>query len=439
VVAKAYNAGLGTFGGVFTPSILTILGVIMYLRFGWVVGHMGLWKTLLIVTISTSITFVTGLSISEIATDQVVRAGGAYYMISRSLGIETGGAVGCLAIMFLINAIATVMAALIVLGVYIWLERQEIRTTWGDVRQGIWLSLVRTGLFNIAGNPDPKNWRPHLLVLSGAPTKRWHLIELATSLTHNRGLVTVASVLPAGARNLAQQETLGITIRDYLERRGIQAFVKLIAAADPFAGAEQLVESYGIGPLVPNTILLGDTESSDDAVLTRYCGLIATCHQAKRNVVIFRGQPDTMPEIHRRQPRRIDVWWGGLQANGGLMLILAYLLGSSWQWQSAQISLKLVVSNEAAAQAAKVNLERLIDTLRIGACSQVIVANDQPFDNILKASSTDADLVFLGLATPDDAFPNYYQHLQHRTDSLPPTIFVLAAEDLAFSELLQKE
>jgi amino acid transporter len=66
----------------------------MYLRFGWVVGHVGLWQTLLIVTISTSITFLTGLSISAIATDQVVKAGGAYYMISRSLGIETGGAVG---------------------------------------------------------------------------------------------------------------------------------------------------------------------------------------------------------------------------------------------------------------------------------------------------------------------------------------------------------
>ncbi|MEK6254924.1 MAG: amino acid permease, partial [Gemmatimonadales bacterium] len=88
------GAGLGTFGGVFTPSILTILGVIMYLRFGWVVGNVGLSGALLIVTISTLITFLTALSISEIATDQRVRVGGAYYMISRSLGIETGGAVG---------------------------------------------------------------------------------------------------------------------------------------------------------------------------------------------------------------------------------------------------------------------------------------------------------------------------------------------------------
>ncbi|MEL6221808.1 MAG: amino acid permease, partial [Cyanobacteria bacterium J06627_8] len=88
------EGGLGTFGGVFTPSILTILGVIMYLRFGWVVGNVGLIGSLVIVTLSTSITLLTALSVCAIATDRVVRVGGAYYMISRSLGIETGGAVG---------------------------------------------------------------------------------------------------------------------------------------------------------------------------------------------------------------------------------------------------------------------------------------------------------------------------------------------------------
>ena len=88
------EGGLGTFGGVYTPSILTILGVIMYLRFGWVVGNVGLLGSLLIVTLATSITFLTSLSVAAIATDQQVRIGGAYYMISRALGIESGGAIG---------------------------------------------------------------------------------------------------------------------------------------------------------------------------------------------------------------------------------------------------------------------------------------------------------------------------------------------------------
>lgn len=345
------------------------------------------------------------------------------------------GALGCIAIMFLINPAATVAAAIIVLAIYLWLERREIRTTWGDVRQGIWLSLVRAGLLNISENADPKNWRPHLLVLSGAPTKRWHLIELATDLTHNRGLITVASILPRGARNLKQQEQIRSTIRDYLEKRGIQAFVKLIEAEDTSTGAQQLIETYGIGPLLPNTVLLGDTETDDAEARHRYFQIITKCHQAKRNIVILRNPPSKLP----RMPQRIDVWWGGLQSNGGLMLILAYLLRTGMRWRSVDICLKLVVSNQAAAQAAQTNLDKLIDTLSIGAQSKIIVAEGRPFDAILRRSSATADLILMGLANPDEQFAEYYMSLQQKTVDLPPTIFVRAAEDLAFSELLQKD
>ena len=84
----------GAFDGVFTPSILTILGVIMYLRMGWVVGNAGLWGTIIIVLIAHIISFSTGLSVSSIATDKKVGAGGVYYVLSRSLGLPIGGAIG---------------------------------------------------------------------------------------------------------------------------------------------------------------------------------------------------------------------------------------------------------------------------------------------------------------------------------------------------------
>ncbi len=723
---------MGTFSGVFTPSILTILGVIMYLRFGWVVGHVGLWLTLAIVTISTAITFLTGLSISAIASDQVVRAGGAYYMISRSLGIETGGAVGiplyfaqafsvalytigfaeslvqvfprfnltlvalittvavtalalqsasiaikaqyvimaaivlslfslvlgqgvepgvvpateapgtvgfwavlavffpavtgimagvnmsgdlknpsraipigtlaaigvgyaiymlipfllvaradsisliadplimrrmalwgdaillgvwgatlssaigsilgaprvlqalardgilpqklkwlgkgkgstdepflgtlftlgivlsavavgdlnviapiltmfflttymvlnvaaglegflqspsfrpafrvpwvlsllgavgCIAVMFLINAIATILAATIVIGIYVWLERREIQGTWGDLRQGLWMTIMRTALHRIEGSLDAKNWRPHLLVFSGAPTRRWHLVNLAAEMTHHRGLITIASVLPPGSRSVAQQESLEATLQHYLERQGIQAFVRLVTAPEPFTGMKQLIEAYGIGPLVPNTVLIGDTENLEDESCDRFCQMVTECHTAKRNVVIFRSQPEQYDAIQHRpsELRRIDVWWGGLHSNGGLMLILAYLLRTSQGWRGADVQLNLVVPNPAAQQAAEHNLAQLVQRLRLGATPHIILAEDRSFDQILRTTSAKADLVFLGLASPSDSFATYYRALQQRTADLPPTIFVLASEDLEFSDVLQKE
>ena len=85
---------LGAFIGVFTPTMLTILGVIMYLRMGWVVGNAGLGGALLIVALANVITLITALSLSALATNMRVGVGGAYYLISRSLGLEAGGAIG---------------------------------------------------------------------------------------------------------------------------------------------------------------------------------------------------------------------------------------------------------------------------------------------------------------------------------------------------------
>ena len=719
---RVNETGLGTFGGVYTPSILTILGVIMYLRFGWVVGNVGLLGTLLIVTLSTGITFLTSLSVSAIATDRIVRGGGAYYMISRSLGLETGGAVGiplyfaqalsvalytigfaesivdafgnfnqlyvalittiavavlaltsaeiaikaqyfimaaialslisfafghplettsieiwavpgqstesfwtvlavffpavtgimagvsmsgdlrepnrsiptgtlaavgtgyviymilpiflamradattlienplimkemafwgpailfgvwgatlssaigsilgaprvlqalardgvlprwlsflgngsgpndeprigtavtlgvatatvcigdlniiapvltmfflttymvlnisagiegflqspsfrptfkvhwslsmlgafgCLAVMFLINAVATVIAAVIVLAIFIWLQRRELETTWGDARRGIWMALVRQGILQI-GEEDTKNWRPHILVLSGIPKKRWLLIKFADDLTHNRGMITVCSVLPSSSRDVSQQSDMQETIREYVEKRGIQVLVRVVTATDFFDGAKLLVETYGIGPLTPNTVILGD--SQEPSRRDRYCQLIGHIHKAKKNVVILREDSDR----GFGQRRRIDVWWGGLQNNGGLMLLLAYLLRTDMDWRNAEIHLKLVVPEQTAAQPTQANVDSLIQSLRIGASSQVLVSQGRPFYEILHESSQDADLIFLGIRTPGENFTEYYQDLQSKTASLPSTVFVLAAPGFSYGEIL---
>ena len=97
----------GTFGGVFTPCTLTILGVIMFLRFGHVVGQAGVLHTLVIVFVAKAITTLTSLSLSAIATNTRVQGGGAYYLISRSLGREFGGAIGI--VFFFAQAIAVAM------------------------------------------------------------------------------------------------------------------------------------------------------------------------------------------------------------------------------------------------------------------------------------------------------------------------------------------
>ena len=87
------NAKFGT-APVFFTAISTILGAIMFLRFGYAVGNTGFIGTLSIILFAHLVTIPTGLAIAEIATNQRVRGGGEYYIISRTFGINVGAAIG---------------------------------------------------------------------------------------------------------------------------------------------------------------------------------------------------------------------------------------------------------------------------------------------------------------------------------------------------------
>lgn len=91
--AAATGHGFGT-APVFLASISTILGAILYLRFGYSVAHTGFMGTLLIILLGHLVTVPTALAIAEIATNRRVEGGGEYFIISRSFGASIGGAIG---------------------------------------------------------------------------------------------------------------------------------------------------------------------------------------------------------------------------------------------------------------------------------------------------------------------------------------------------------
>jgi len=85
--------GFGT-SPVFLASISTILGAVMFLRFGYAVGNVGMLGAMLVILIGHAVTIPTALAIAEIATNRRVEGGGEYFIISRSFGTTIGGAIG---------------------------------------------------------------------------------------------------------------------------------------------------------------------------------------------------------------------------------------------------------------------------------------------------------------------------------------------------------
>ena len=91
--ARSLKAKFGT-APVFFTAISTILGAILFLRFGYAVGTLGFWGVFIIIILGHSLTIPTALALSEIATNKRVEGGGEYFIISRSFGLNIGATIG---------------------------------------------------------------------------------------------------------------------------------------------------------------------------------------------------------------------------------------------------------------------------------------------------------------------------------------------------------
>ena len=142
VPGSQHGHGFGT-APVFLASVSTILGAILFLRFGYAVAHVGLWGSLMVIALGHLVTVPTVLAVSEIATNRRVAGGGAYYIVSRSFGESIGGSIGialyisqAISVAFYIVAFAQSFQP-----VYDW-----VATTYGLIPDPRWMSIPATVL-----------------------------------------------------------------------------------------------------------------------------------------------------------------------------------------------------------------------------------------------------------------------------------------------------
>ena len=120
-----------------------------------------------------------------------------------------------------------------------------------------------------------------------------------------------------------------------------------------------------------------------------------------KSLIIGRIDADRL--LLARHDREIHVWWGGLQRNGDLMLLLAYLLSRNAEWRGAQLVVTSLASSELMREKTQNHLNRLLPELRINARSEVLMKpHDMRVREVISAQSKSADVVFLGLPVPEE-------------------------------------
>ncbi len=351
-------------------------------------------------------------------------------------GVSLAGAASCFAVMLMIDAGATLIALFLTGLVFYLVKRRRLNAHWVDMRYGILIQIVRFAIHRLNKlKPDERTWRPNIMALSGSPKSRWHLIEMAHALTQHDSALTIASILPVEDWSAEKVDAMEASMRDYLEKRDVEAMVKIFPSPTMLSGARALVRAYGYGPLVPNTILLGDTEN--ESSFNEFADLIRMVYRTHRNLIMLRENENK----HSEEADEIHVWWGGNKDNIGLMLTLAYQIQKSPVWKQSKLIIKTIADSEDERDSTREWLENFIEDQRIPAAADVLIKQLPSFYDIIRQSSANAGLVFMGMRPPQDEEPTeeyarYYGSLMAATTEMPPLAFVLAAEEIEFRKVI---
>jgi hypothetical protein len=271
-------------------------------------------------------------------------------------------------------------------------------------------------------------------VFSNAAHRRPALVQFATWIEGGAGVTTVVQVLAGEGPTLTERcRELEAEIAAEIAERELQVFALVVAAPHVEVGASTIIQSYGLGPIRANTILLNwlDAEtSSPPAGLAEHL-FVRTLRAAVQlgvNVIVLDADEESWQAIEPRAAaeRRIDIWWSD-NATGRLMLLLAYMVTRAEEWRGATIHL-LVWVRSGAEEKMAATLTQMLDDVRINA--EIETVPELTHDKLV-ARSRDAALVLLPLRLRQlHAVDLFNEPIDALLAELPLVALVAAAKDI---------
>ncbi len=353
--------------------------------------------------------------------------------------VSFAGFLACFYVMSVIDLPIMLAASFICAGIYLNIQRRSLNMAYGDARHGMWAALVRTALRHLHRTEfHPMNWRPNLVVFGGPHDRRRHLIELGSAIVQERGIVSYIQMLEgevrehAGSRRMVQRQ-----LDEELGAGFANVFCRVDIVPEPYRGLVTVAQSYGIGALEANTVMLGWIHKRERA--QRYFSALDELHRLDNSLLLVNHDPQRGLGSYRR----IHIWWGGLHGNGAMMLLVAYLLTSHHRWRGAEVTAITVVEDEAQKVVAEAGLARVLESARLDAKPRVLLWEGRNIEEIVRAESAAADLALIGLRLPEaytteetNALFDRYENL---LSNLPTTILVHSGPDFEGAPVLFDE
>ena len=356
----------------------------------------------------------------------------------RHWSISLLGALGCLAVMILINWLWAFISIAFIGVLHWYIRSREIESRWGDLQSGVVFERARRALLRLEQEAyHPKNWRPIVMALSGTGWTRPHIPIYGHWLTSGHGILTLAQVVSGDIEEHAERRKRYESIlRAFIAKEELQAFPAVTVNEFLSDGIESLLQCHGIGGLQPNTVLVGWPKDETKAEV--FGANIRVISRMEQSIIAARFLVHRSPaelkldsDEHWEVPEgTIDVWWRGMQ-NGALMLLSAHLLHQNPEWRANRIRLLRIVENEEGRQEVHAHLLELAASARIDCDVRVVVSAARP-QEVIQTESATAAIVLMGFQTPNAGSElELFRRMEELTETLPRVLFVESAGGMA--------
>lgn len=341
------------------------------------------------------------------------------FRISKWFGII--GFVASFTVMFKMDAAAMTIALTIMIGIYLFLKRKELKSDFGDVWISVWNSVARSALHKMDKNRiEDRNWQPNILLFSGSTSKRHYLIDFGKNLVGKFGVLSNFDLIEnKSAKYLFPRHEQSISNGD--NDAGI--FYRRQTCKDIYQGIEIIASTYGFSGMEPNTVLMGWAKQSANP--EKFINLIKSLYDLDLNVLLM----DYDKKLGFGNKATIDIWWRGEGLNNNLALFLSKFLMASPDWENA--SLRLISISEFDHQGEQLykKANYVLDALRVEA--DVTIINNQydkrnVFD-IIREESVNTDLIFMGLPDIEKEGEHKFVEATNRLLSITGTVVLVKA------------
>ncbi|BBO83638.1 Na-K-Cl cotransporter [Desulfosarcina ovata subsp. sediminis] len=344
------------------------------------------------------------------------------------------GCVICLGAMLAIDPKSGAAAIALLFAVHQYLQRTAGPARWADSARSHHLQQVRGHLLAAAEDPaHARDWRPQLLVFTHDSPKQAAILSFAAWIEGGSGFTEAVQIVEGeGPAARKAREAAHRNLTEAIVRGRHPMFPLTVSAADPAQAMGVLIQSSGIGPLRPNTVVVNWMDDSAKAIsgidAYNYVRNLRLIFRQGKNLVLLHTDQESWQRLENRsrEDRRIDIWWQG-DATSRLMLLLAHLMTRNESWNKTALRV-LTQGDGASVEAERETLKKTLEEIRIDAGVEIV--DDVEAATIVNRSA-DAAFVFLPMKfVHNQILDPTGKSFERCLPRLPASALALAAEDI---------